>query len=191
MNIEFEATYLQVDKDDVRGRLREAGAFLVHEEYLMKRSCFSPPHPVPGGWMRVRREYDQITMSYKVVNGTKITDQKEVELVIDSFEDGEEFLISIGATKKSYQETKRELWRLDDVDITIDTWPGLYPFVEVEGEGEEVVKQVSEKIGFDYSDAVFCEVSFIYEKELGIPADIMKDEMPIITFEHVPQKYER
>lgn len=190
MNIEFEATFLQVDKEDVRERLREAGAFLVHEEYLMKRSVFDPPHHIDGGWLRVRQEYENITLSFKVVDGNKITDQKEVELVINSFEEGELFLTSIGATKKAYQETLRELWKLDDVDITIDTWPGLHPFVEVEGESEEVVKKVSEKIGFDYTDAEFCEVSLIYEKELGIPSDIMKDDMPLITFDHVPQKYE-
>ncbi len=191
MNIEFEATFLQIDKDDIRARLREAGAFLVHPEYLMKRSVFDPPRHIDGGWLRVRQEYDQITMSLKVVDGKKITDQKEVQIVIDDFEEGETFLTSIGATKKAYQETRRELWKLDEVDITIDTWPGLHPFVEVEGENEDVVKMVSEKIGFDYAQAEFCEVSFIYQKELGIPPQIMKDETPMITFDHVPQKYEK
>lgn len=126
-------------------------------------------------------------MSLKVVVGDKIEDQKEVELQINDYEQGVEFLKSIGAIHKSYQETKRELWRLNNVDITIDTWPGLSPLVEIEGENESLVKQVAEVLGFNYSEAHFGAVDVVYEAELDIPKEII-NSLPIITFENPPKK---
>ena len=43
MNIEYEATFPEVDKDEVRGRLRAAGATLVRPEYLQRRVVFHLP----------------------------------------------------------------------------------------------------------------------------------------------------
>lgn len=189
MHIEFEATFLQIDKEEICQRLKNAGAELVYPEFLMKRTVFNPPVQIDGAWMRVRQEADKITMSLKVVSGNKIEDQKEVMLEVNDFDEAVLFLNSIGAQQKAYQETKRELWRLGEVECTIDTWPGLYPFLEVEGATEEAVQQAVAQLGLSYADAKFCEVSFIYEHELGIPAQIMKDDMPIITFENPPQPY--
>ncbi len=189
MQIEFEATFTGIDKDDVRKRLQAAGATLVKKETMMRRSVFNPPIDIPCGWMRVRDEGDAITMSLKIVNGDKIEDQKEIMLTVDDFDRAGEFLSSIGATKKAYQETLREAWTLNGAEITIDTWPGLRPFVEVEAHDETTVRAASELLGFTYADAKFCEVSTIYFEELGIPKEVMKNAMPVITFENPPVPY--
>jgi len=191
MEIEFEATYLNIDKDEIRARLKTAGAVLVYPEYLMKRVVFKPPVPIRGGWMRVREEADKITMSLKIVDGEKIEDQKEIQLQIDDFNEGVEFLEMIGAKRKSYQETKRELWKLDEVEITIDTWPGLHPFIEIEGKNIKSVKNASRVLGFDYDEAYFGATDKIYEKEIGIRIDVIDNHYPIITFENPPKPYEK
>jgi adenylate cyclase class 2 len=105
------------------------------------------------------------------VDGDKIENQKENCIVVDNFDETVKLLESIGCKKKSYQETKRELWTLDDVEITIDEWPFLEPFVEVEGKSEEEVRSVSKKIGFDYNKALFCAVGKIYQMKYGIHPD--------------------
>lgn len=189
MHIEFEATFTGVDKDAMRERLRTAGATRAREEFLMRRTVFNPPIAIPGGWMRVRDEGDRITMSLKVVDGDNIEDQKEVQIVVDDFDQAVAMLEAIGARRKAYQETKRELWVLDGAEVTIDSWPGLRPFVEVEATDEAMVRVVADKLGFDWGDAKFCEVSRVYEEELGIPPDVMKNKMPIITFEQPPQQW--
>lgn len=185
MQTEFEAAFTKVDKDLVRECLKKASAVLIYPETLFKRDVFDPPISIKGGWLRVRKEADKITMSLKVVDGDKIEDQKETELIIDDYEKGVEFLMAIGATHKSYQETKRESWNLNGVDITIDTWPGLQPLVEIEGKSEEVVQRVSEVLGFDYSQAIFGAADVVYEMELGIPKKVI-NQMPVITFENPP-----
>jgi adenylate cyclase class 2 len=187
MQTEFEATFYPVDSKDIRRRLHEAGAVLIYPEYLMKRVVFNPPKPTPFAWLRVRQEAEKTTMSYKMVSGSRIEDQKEIQLVIDDFQKGIDFLAEIGAERKSYQETKRELWKIGEVEITIDTWPGLKPLVEIEAGGEEEVKIVSEKLGFDYSQAYFGAVDGIYEKELGIRVDVLNHAVPEITFENPPK----
>ncbi len=173
MNIEYEATFLNVDKDMMRKRLKDADAIFVRQEYLQKRI----PFHLPGGksskdsWLRVRDEGDKTTLSLKMIDGERIEDQKEICLIVSNFDEAVELLELIGCARKSYQETKRELWKLDNVEITIDEWPFLEPFVEVEGHSEEEVKRVSEKIGFNYKDALFCAVGKLYKMKYGIHPD--------------------
>lgn len=173
MEIEYEATFTNVDKDDVRSRLKNAGATLVRPEFLQKRIPFHLPKEKRSedAWLRVRDEGDKITLSLKIVDGDRIEDQKELCVEVSRFDDTVMLLESIGCERKSYQETKRELWKLDDVDITIDEWPFLEPFVEVEGKSEQEVKNVSEKIGFNYADALFCAVGKLYVMKYGIPLE--------------------
>jgi len=187
MKTEFEATFLKIDKDEIRTRLKNVGAALIYPEFLMKRVVFNPPVQIKGGWLRVRQEADKVTMSLKVADGDKIENQKEIELVINNFDEGVNFLSTIGAQKKSYQETLREKWQLDGVEVTIDTWPGISPFVEIESDNEEAVKRVVEKLRFDYSQAYFGAVDKIYEKEIGIRVDVLNNYIPEITFANPPK----
>ncbi|MBI4120510.1 MAG: CYTH domain-containing protein [Parcubacteria group bacterium] len=173
MNVEYEATFLDINKDEVRGRLKKARAQLVRPEYLQKRMPFHLPKEKRSKdvWLRVRDEGDKVTLSLKVVDGDKIENQKEICITVDNFDETIRLLELIGCEKKSYQETKRELWILDDVEITIDEWPFLEPFVEVEGKSEKEVKNVSEKIGFDYGRALFCAVGRLYQMKYGTHPD--------------------
>ena len=185
MEIEYEATFLDINKEEIKEKLESAGAKLVKPEFMQKRVVFNLPagHEKAHAWLRVRDEQDKITMSYKETGTSKIDDQKEICLEINDFKAGEEFLKSIGCEKKSYQETKREIWELDGVEICIDEWPFLEPFVEIEGKSEKEVKAVSEKLGFDYSKAWFCATTQIYSKKYDIPFDVINNGIPEITFD--------
>lgn len=185
MDIEYEATFINVDKNEIRDRLKKAGATLIKPDFLQKRNVFELPigHEITGGWLRVRDEQDKITMSLKVVNGDKIEDQKEICLKIDNFSEGVKFLESIGCKPKAYQESRRELWVLDEVEITIDEWPFLEPYVEVEGKSEEKVKEVSSKLDFDYNTALFCSVDVLYNKKYGTPLEYINHNLNKIVFD--------
>lgn len=184
MNIEFEATFPNINKDEIRTKLRLAGAELTRPEFLQKRAVFDlpPGHEIPGGWLRVRDEGNRVTMSLKVVNGQKIEDQKETMIVVDDLVQAELLLTTIGCPKKSYQETKRELWTLNGVEITIDEWPFLNPFVEVEGHSAAAVESACIKIGFDYSQALFCAVGTLYSLQYGVPEDVLNNQTPLLLF---------
>lgn len=184
MKIEYEATFLDIDKDEIRKRLKDTGAELIKSEFLQKRVVFNLPKRLDKySWIRVRDEEDKITMSFKKIDGNKIENQKEIDLIINDFEKGVMFLEAIGCYKKAYQETRREIWRLDEVEICIDEWPFLEPFVEVEGRSEKEVKTISGKLGFDYSKALFCAAGLIYSKKYNIPVEVINNKIPEITFD--------
>lgn len=184
MQIEYEATFIKVDKTEMRNRLRAVGAQLVKPEFLQRRVVFNLPsgHERVGAWLRVRNEGDKNTLSLKIIDGESISDQKELCLQVDNFDHAIDLLTLIGCDNKAYQETKRELWLLDDVEITLDEWPYLEPFVEVEGKSEQAVQSVSEKIGLDYTKALFCAVDALYEMKYGVSKDTINNHIPRITF---------
>jgi adenylate cyclase class 2 len=189
MEKEIEATFLDVDKNQIRGRLLAAHFKLVTPEYLMRRKTFDFSQIAPGEnkWGRVRQEANQITMTIKHVKGSGINDTYELELVVDDFNNACEMFQQCGAPAKSFQENYRELWEREGVEVTMDTWPGLNPFVEVEGGSEEIVRAISQELGFDFSTAIFGSIDLIYEKITGIPASTII-QLPEITFEKPPRR---
>lgn len=184
MAIEYEATFANINKDKVRQKLRERGARLVKPEFLQRRIVFHLPkgHEIDGGWLRVRDESDKITMSLKIVVGDKIENQKEIYLKVDRFDNAVQFLEQIGCRQKAYQESKRETWELEGVEISIDEWPFLEPYLEIEGVSEEAVKRVSQKLGFDYKKAIFDSVDYLYHKKYGVSKKVINDLTPKIVF---------
>src|SRR3989339_1863825 len=123
MRIEYEATFKNIDKAALRLELEKIGATMIYPEFLMKRQVWHFPkgHEVAGGWVRVRQEADKITLSVKIINNNKkIEDQKELCLTVSSYEDAKEIIDTLGCQAKAYQESKRELWKLDNVEITLD-----------------------------------------------------------------------
>lgn len=186
MHIEYEATFPDIGKEEMRRKLEAAGATLVKSEFLQKRVTFFLPegHEIAGGWARVRDEGDRITMSLKIVDGERIENQKEICLAVNSFEQAEILLTALGCRKKSYQETKRELWTLDDTEVTIDEWPFLEPFLEIEGKSEESVGQVAEKLGLDYARALFGAVDILYMRKYPhLTADRINNQTSRIVFD--------
>ena len=183
MEIEYEATFTNIDIDEMRVRLAKAGATLARAEFNQKRTVFTLPEPKPGEYDRVRDEGDKITVSVKKHDGDEIHNQKEICITVNSYPEAVKLLEVLGCEPKAYQETGRELWILDDVEVTIDTWPFLEPYVEVEGQSEEVVRAVSDKLGFEWSKALFAAVDVQYSEKYRVSKDRINNHTPRITFD--------
>ena len=189
MKNEIEAKFLSVNKDSMRIKLNEVFFVLKTPEYMMRRKTFDFSYLASGRnkWGRVRQEYDKVTMTIKEARGSGINDTYEVELVVNNFDIACSFFESCDIHPQAFQENKREVWVRSGVEVTIDLWPGLKPFVEVEGESESVVRSVSRELGFNFEQAVFGSIDMIYEIELGIPAKTIIS-LPEITFANPPKK---
>ncbi|MEK7473641.1 MAG: adenylyl cyclase [Patescibacteria group bacterium] len=189
MKREIEATFLSVDKDSVRDKLRKVGFELKTPEYLMRRKTFDFSRVAPGHnkWGRVRQESDKVTMTVKEIRGSGINDTYETEIIVNDFDTAASFFEACDIPAKAFQENMREVWVRDGVEITIDTWPGLNPFVEIEGINEKIVQEISNELGFDFGKAVFGSIDLVYEKEIGIPAETII-RLPEITFSNPPKK---
>lgn len=188
METELEAKFINIDHDDFRNRLEQAGATLKVAERLMKRHVFDyEDHRLEtiGGWIRVRDEGDKVTMSYKQLNDRSIEGTKEVTIIVNDYETAKQFLLSIGLVIDSYQETKRESWELDGVDIELDTWPWIPSFVEFEAKAEDQMKSVVAKLGLDWADAMHGSVETAYQAVYDVTEQEI-DNWEEITFVPVP-----
>ena len=181
MGNEIEATFYGVDKDALREKLREQGATLIQEEVQMKRRVYDTGD---HSFARVRDEGNKIVMTYKnYLDDSVITGCKEVNLVVDNYEDACNFLIGCGMKQKAEQITLSETCELDGVEICIDTWPRLPTYVEIEGDLEDSVWNVAKKLGFKKEDAHFGSVDTVYNYYYGVEKDVVNSETPVINFE--------
>lgn len=182
MGKEIEAKFFIEEKDSMRKNLKKLQLNLIKEEFLMKRKCF---HSNEAGykWMRVRDEGDKITMTFKEITSNGINGVEEIEIEVNDFFNACELIKKTNYFEVSYQETLREIWRNNEVEIVIDTWPFLQPYIEIEAESEEIVRKYSKLLNFDFEkDASFGGVAILYNKAFGIPQKEVNDA-PIVTFE--------
>lgn len=190
MNNEIEAQFLDIDKNEIKEKLEEIGAKCTKPEVLMKRMVFDTGI---HSFARVRDEGGgRIVMTYKDVSDEKsILGTKEVNVVIDNYENGILFMKGCGLEPKAEQETLRETWEYGDVEICIDTWPWLPTFVEVEGPSEKAVWDTAEKLGLKREKAKFGSVDSTYQYYYGVEEDVVNLHTPKITFEMEPPEWAR
>ena len=188
MQTEIEAKFLSVDHDAVRAKLRQLGATCEHPQQLMRRKNYDLPGDLLDkrhAWVRIRDEGSKVTMSYKQLNDRSLHGTKEVNLVVDDFQRAEELLLAIGLVAGNYQETKRESWTLDGVQIELDEWPWIKPILELEGPSEAAVRAMAAKLGLDWQAAVHGSAEVSYQAEY----DVSESEVngwPEITFSPIP-----
>lgn len=188
MQTEIEAKWLNIDLEPMRKRLLDIGAELVAKERLMTRMVYDYPDKrleKIGGWIRVRNEGDKITLSYKQLNDRALHGTKEVTVIVDNFEAICSFLDSIGMKSNSFQETKRESWKLGSVEIELDTWPWIPSFVEIEAKHEEELKSIAKKLDLDYSNALHGSVETAYQAVYDVSEEEI-DNWEEIRFIEVP-----
>ena len=187
MNNEIEAQFLDIDKSAIRKQLKAIGAKLIKPEILMRRTVFFTGE---HSFARVRDEGDKIVMTYKNVSDDhSILGTKEVNVTVNDYDDAILFLQGCGLPIKARQETKRELWKLDDVEICIDTWPWIPTFIEIEGPSEQLVWDTSAKLGLDKKQAKFGSVDTTYQHYYGIDTDVVNLHTPEILFDMEPPKW--
>lgn len=186
MEVELEAKFLGVDPATIRKRLKVCGATCAYPERLMKRKVFDFPDNrlhEKQCWLRVRDEGNAVTMSIKQQRNTSLHGTTDRTISVSDFDATCALLISLGLVEKSYQETKRELWTLNDAEVTIDTWPWIPSFVEIEAPHEGLLRDVVATLGFLMSSAVHGGVaSGVYERYLDVGEHVV-NLWPVIRFE--------
>ncbi|TKW61992.1 MAG: adenylyl cyclase [Blastochloris viridis] len=167
MPIEIEAKILNINVAACRTMLAAQGYTCTRPWSLMRRYTYflTELNPNPAKWARVRDNGDDtVTMAFKHEHdGTDIHGTEEIEINVDSFENAATLLQKLGFEDRAHQENFRETWIKGDREVTLNEWPGLPPFAEVEGHSEDVVKAACNELGFDYAQALFGGVGRIYE----------------------------
>ncbi len=195
MKKEIEVKFLQVDIDETRQTLNKIGATLVSPMHLMRRATIKTPEMYQNdSFVRVRDEGDKITLTYKQFNAPTIDGCDESEVIVSDFHETLKLLQCAGLPAGTYQESKREKWLLGNTEIVIDEWPWIKPYIEIEGETPELVKEVAQKMGFDWNNAVFGSVMRAYEAEypVVIEKNILLSDFPEVKFgQELPEKFKK
>lgn len=163
MQSEIEAKFLNVSHDKVRANLRMLGAKCEQPMRLMRRVTIENQSLVEkNAFVRVRDEGHRVTMTYKQFDTLSVDGAKEIEITVDNFDTAVQLLEVAGLPSQSFQESKRETWKLGDVEIVLDEWPWLRPYIEIEAPTEALVKEVAAQLGFEWKSAVFGDVMAAY-----------------------------
>jgi adenylate cyclase class 2 len=191
MNKELEAKFFIQDKDSFRSKLKDLGAKLIKSEFLMRRKTFDSDkldlQENEYKWLRVRDEGDKITMNIKHLwYENRIDNVDELEIEVSDFDEASKMIVEMGWTETNYQENYREKWEYMNSEITIDTWPGLEPYTEIEGPSEEEVRQIASELGFKWEDAIFGTVEYAYIRQLNTPLNFLR-EIKVLRFENADE----
>jgi adenylate cyclase class 2 len=188
---EFEAKFYPVNKDEYRKKLLSLGAVLKHPERKMVR-IVADDRANPGfdksGYIRIRDEGNLIRLSLKQTanEGGNLTDQKEIDVEVSDFEKTKAILEASGIIFNRRQETFREEWTYKNSEITIDTWPGLSTYSEIESPTEEEVKEIASELGFDWNKKIITAAAEVYAKVYGLNINEVLEKISNITFENNP-----
>ncbi len=159
---EFETKILNINVLEIEKKLFKIGA-KNHPEVLMKRYVFNLD--LNGDeWIRLRDDGHKTTITYKKKTGTGIGQTEEIETIVDNFEKTAEIFLKIPFQGIFYQENKRKLFVLNDIEFTIDTWPLIPSYLEIESLNEEKVKQGLTILGLENKDIGDLSVKDTYLK---------------------------
>jgi len=181
MKAEIEAKFLDVDFDAIRAKLKELGAECEQPMRLMRRVTIENDFMKneKDAFLRVRDEGHKVTMTYKQFDALSVDGAKELEVEVSDFDTAVKLLQQVGLPYRSYQETRRETWKLNDVEIVLDEWPWLKPYIEIEGESEQHLKDAASKLGFAWNSAAYGDVMVAYRAQY--PHLALKDTVATVA----------
>jgi len=139
-NKEYETKVIDFDTSVIIAKLRSLGAEET-PEFLARRYVFTYHDEFPE-FIRLRDENGTITLAYKKkdITSTEMGRTVEIQTIVTDFDKTAEILRTIPSFDKViYVETKHHIFRLNDVEYSIDTWPIIKPILEIEAENEAKV----------------------------------------------------
>lgn len=174
MNIEIEERVLEVEVDKIIEKLNELNAVKAGE-WEQKRYVYDFNPKRENEWIRLRTNGETTTLTYKNIEENNIDGTKELEIEVSNFDDTNTMLNVLGYKSKAYQENKRIRYYLNDVEIDIDFWPLIPPYMEIEGKSIESVKEVEKILEVDESKITALNCQDIYLGVYGIDIKTIKE----------------
>lgn len=194
MKTEIEVKFVDVNIEDIRARLENAGAICEQPMRAMRRALIETDEMrLHHAFYRIRDEGDKVTLTFKQFTENSLTGAKEHEIIVSDFDTTVAILAEAGLRYHTFQESKRETWRYNNVEVVIDEWPWINPYIEIEGGSEEAVRTAASELGFDWSEAMFGSVDVIYQRDyphmsvrgvIDISEVYFGDSVPIEFGEH-------
>ena len=172
MEKERELTVLNIELDDFIKTLEDLSAE-KQGEFLQRRYVYDVKPLNPNKWIRLRTNGTKTTLTIKEIKDKNaIEGTNELEVVVGDFDKTNEILKELGYEARNYQENYRRVYLLGNVEISIDSWPLIPTYVEIEGKTNEDVERVLKLVNTKNYQTTTFDVESIYREIYGI--DIMK-----------------
>lgn len=191
MKTEIEVKFINITIDTIQQRLVAAGAVCEQPMRLMRRALMETPDmAAKDAFLRLRDEGNKVTLTYKQHLKTGIEAANEIDTTVDDFDVAKSLLEASGMIFHTYQESRRETWKLGDVEVVIDVWPWMPPYIEIEGDNDASIREAAAILGFSWDEAVFGGVDVVYR--MVYPAMSVRGviDIPLVRFDDpVPQEF--
>lgn len=169
MKTEYEVKILDINIDSMRRKLKKIGAKKICSRN-MKRVVFDFKPKNENSWIRLRDNGQKTTLTIKKIKHDHIDGTKELEVEVSHFDDMHAILQKLGYHAKAYQENKRESYTLGTVELEIDSWPKIPPYLEIEAKSIKQVEKIVKLLGYTMEDTTSINTKKIY-KQHGIDLD--------------------
>lgn len=173
LKTEFEVKILNVDVTKIKEKLDVLKA-KKEWEALQKRKIYDFSPVKEHSWIRLRTNNEVTTITIKDIDPKKKFGTKELELVVEDFDKAALLLEGLGFKMRLYQENKRIQYSYKEMEIDIDFWPLIPPYVEIEGNSEKEVYEMVQQLGYSLEDCCYASVEDIYKKYGYVLNDIKK-----------------
>ena len=190
MEIEFEAKFLDVNRNELVNKMKALGAKLSQPNTIYKR-CMYGLCDVKKGYVRVRDEGNKTTLTAKIYKDSQFPQEYELDIKND-FENGKAFLNALNLTEKSYHETMREKWNLplgkspsDNCEIAFDSIPGIPLYVEIECKSKANLNKAIKKLDLNNSKKYFGSYGKCYVEYYGMSENDINNDISSLTFANI------
>lgn len=165
---EREVTILNIKEEDFIKKLLDNGA-VFKDEFLQRRYTYDFTPVLKNKWIRLRTNGKKTTLTIKEIKDKKAIDgTEELEVLVGNFDIMNKILKELGYVYRNYQENYRKIYMIDEVEVSIDSWPMIPTYAEIEGKSNEAVISVLNKLGYSLDEATTLDVTSIYNEVYGI-----------------------
>lgn len=128
-------------------------------------------------WIRLRQDGEIVEITIKYIYSNKanynIDEVKEIEIKTDNFEMANKLIEEMGYYRKKLAEKKRDSYSYQGMNIEIDEWPLLEPYIEIEGTNIDKIYELANLLGYSKEQTRVMNTEDVY-LEKGI--DLSKYE---------------
>ena len=148
---ETETKVLDIDVETIASRMEELGAEkILDTRYTVDWYEFEKYKVKPPWYLRIRRRSDgpaEVTWKGRsTVLGASRT-HKEIDFRVHNPDEMAELFESIELRNYAHQEKDRTSWTLKDWKFDLDRYPGIPPYLEIEGHDEDHIQEAIKLLG--------------------------------------------
>ena len=184
---ETEAKFYVRDLEQIRRSLASLNGQLMQPRVLEMNLRFDLPDAslrTQGRVLRLRRDTEaRFTYKGGSKNTQGVLSREEIEFVVGDFEKAKKFLEALGYQQIFYYEKYRTTYELDKTLVMLDELP-YGTFVEIEGEAEETIRALSERLDLNWEATIERSYSTLFE-DVQKSLNLSFRDLSFVNFEGV------